>query len=259
MSWVRYDDGFYTHPKVIAVIHDDPGAIALHVLANTWTNKQKRVGFIPTAAPAILLADRKRATKWAALLEKYGLWDAVDGGWEIHDAADYRESAKRSTPGTPAEVSARRREAGSKGGKSTQQRKQTAKQGEQQTQANGAANKQLAGSPVVKASNEALTPDPVPTTSGEGSPNGGALIAEYIRGCNRRPPDNVVGQLAKHVGQLLDQNFEPAHIREGLKRFRAKGDLHPSTLPSIVNGIANPPLAAVPVAASRSDVDRKFG
>lgn len=256
MSWVRYDDGFYTHPKVLAIIHEDPGAIALHVLANTWTNKQKRVGFIPATVPAVLLADRKRASKWAALLEKHGLWDAADGGWEIHDASDYRESAKRSTPGTPAEVSAKRRIAGSKGGKTTQQRKQTGEQVVQQNQANGAANKQLAGSPVVKASNEALTPVPVPTTSGEAGPNGGLLIAEYIRGCNRRPPDSIVGQLAKHVGQLLEQGFDPAHIREGLTRFRAKGDVHPSTLPSFVNGVANAP---VPVAASRSDVDRKYG
>jgi hypothetical protein len=160
MSWVRYDDGFYSHPKVGAVIHDDPGALSLHVLANTWSCQQKRPGFVPTHQPAVLVGNKTRGAKWAALLERHGLWDRVDGGWEFHDHRDYRESSKRSTPGTPAELSAKRAAAGRKGGQAAQQAKQTVKQTPQQTEQVAQQATAIADSPVV-ASNEAT---PVPVT-----------------------------------------------------------------------------------------------
>jgi hypothetical protein len=76
-------------------------------------------------------------------------------------------------------------------------------------------------------------PEPEPAA------NSGVLVAEWIRACNRRPPDNVVGQVAKHVGALLEEGFDVEDIREALKRWKAK-NVHPSVLPSIVNEVVNP-------------------
>ncbi|MGW8703324.1 hypothetical protein ACWGOK_41540, partial [Streptomyces eurythermus] len=64
------------------------------------------------------------------------------------------------------------------------------------------------------------------------------LIAEYAAACTHRPPKNVLGHLAHEVRKLLDEGIDPAHIRAGLERHRAKG-LHPSTLPSLVHEAMN--------------------
>ncbi|MFE1198650.1 hypothetical protein ACFW6E_38885 [Streptomyces olivaceoviridis] len=64
------------------------------------------------------------------------------------------------------------------------------------------------------------------------------LIAEYAAACTHRPPKDVLGHLAREVRKLLDEGIDPAHIRAGLERHRAKG-LHPSTLPSLVHEVMN--------------------
>jgi len=161
MAWVRYDDGFSDNPKVTAVIADNPAALALHVLANTWSNKQRHPGFVPAHQPAILLCDRKLGVEWAQVLVRHGLWhergaecpscvdeyaDLPDGlrGFVFHNARDYRPAARdRVTPGTPAELSEKRREAGRKGGAKAAERRKSAgpvaNQANQANQANGAA------------------------------------------------------------------------------------------------------------------------
>ncbi|MFI1013055.1 hypothetical protein [Streptomyces sp. NPDC020965] len=67
------------------------------------------------------------------------------------------------------------------------------------------------------------------------------LVAEYVKGCHQRPPGNVIGQLGRNLKALLDEGFEPDHIRAAMDRLRAKA-LHPSVLPSLVNEVVNPPL-----------------
>ncbi|MFI1886030.1 hypothetical protein [Streptomyces jumonjinensis] len=67
------------------------------------------------------------------------------------------------------------------------------------------------------------------------------LVAEYVNGCQQRPPGNFVGQLGRNLKALLDEGFTPEHIRPALDRLRAKA-LHPSVLASLVNEVVNPPL-----------------
>ncbi|MCE3030810.1 hypothetical protein [Streptomyces sp. CMSTAAHL-2] len=64
------------------------------------------------------------------------------------------------------------------------------------------------------------------------------LIAEYAAACAHRPPKDVLGHLGQEVRKLLDEGIDPAHVRAGLERHRAKG-LHPSTLPSLVHEAMN--------------------
>ena len=44
MAWVRYDDRFHDHDKVATLRGSsaDVAALALHVLANTWTSARVR-------------------------------------------------------------------------------------------------------------------------------------------------------------------------------------------------------------------------
>lgn len=175
MAWVRYDDGFYSHPKVTAVIAEDPAALSLHVLGNTWTNAQKRPGFVPAHQPGILIADKTLGNEWAAMLTKHGLWHEVQDmcdecraefedlaggtGYVIHDAAKYRAPERdRTTPGTPAELSEKRRAAGRKGGNASAKKRASGPDPD-----SNSSNVLFAGvSKVSKLPLGGVSPEPVP-------------------------------------------------------------------------------------------------
>ncbi|MEV1011774.1 hypothetical protein [Streptomyces sp. NPDC049881] len=63
-------------------------------------------------------------------------------------------------------------------------------------------------------------------------------MAEYVAGCRRRPPEDVLGLLGRRVRSLLEEGFTPGDLRVALVRLREKG-LHPSVLPSLVNQVVN--------------------
>lgn len=184
MAWVRYDDQFHAHPKVTAVIAENPAALALHVLANTWTNGQKRTGFIPKHQPGVLVCDRSQGAEWAEVLVRHGLWhetgsdcsdcqeeyaDLPEGavGFVIHNAKEYRAPARdRLTPGTAADLSEKRREAGRRGGlasaaKRNRTNTSTSKQNEANRQASEAEQAKpettAAKRPAVAAASEGAT------------------------------------------------------------------------------------------------------
>lgn len=77
------------------------------------------------------------------------------------------------------------------------------------------------------------------------------LVAEYVRGCSRRPPEDFLGHLGRKINALLDERFEADQIRAALDKLRAKG-LNPSVLPSLVNEVVNatPQSAAALSSAS---------
>ncbi|AYN38723.1 hypothetical protein D9753_07075 [Streptomyces dangxiongensis] len=88
------------------------------------------------------------------------------------------------------------------------------------------------------------------------------LITEYAAACEHRPPSTVLGQLGQEAKKLLDEGIDPAHVRAGLDRHRAKG-LHPKTLPSLVHEVMNAG-ASTPTAAHRpwtnpTDVAAAYG
>lgn len=171
MAWVRYDDQFPINPKVTAVVVEDPGALSLHVLANTWSNTTKAPGYVPAHQPAILLCDRSLAEKWSDLLVRAGLWhvrgqecgdckveyaglsksQANSGGWVFHNAKTYQAPARdRTTPGTSADLSEKRRAAGRKGGHAS-----AVKRSGQASEASGVSK-------ISKCSSNSVSPDPDP-------------------------------------------------------------------------------------------------
>ncbi|MFG2963542.1 hypothetical protein ACGFZS_09660 [Streptomyces sp. NPDC048288] len=69
------------------------------------------------------------------------------------------------------------------------------------------------------------------------------IVAEWLERCAERPPSAVIGQMAKQIRVLLDEDrIHPDHIRRGIAHWMRKG-LHPATLPSVVNEVMNAPAA----------------
>lgn len=120
MAWVRIDDGWLNHHKVMTA-RANGGWAALGVWAGalTWVNQQRTDGFLPASWVAL----NNAAEEIAALVDA-GLLveDGARDGWQFHDYAEYQP--------TRAEIEAKskqRSDAGKRGGsKSQANRKQTA-------------------------------------------------------------------------------------------------------------------------------------
>jgi hypothetical protein len=74
------------------------------------------------------------------------------------------------------------------------------------------------------------------------------LLAEHVAACAAKPPRPVQGKVGEAIDALLDDpEIQPDEIREGLRRLRAKPNLGPGVLPSLVNEyrqeLADPSLA----------------
>ena len=113
MPWVRIDDRFAQHPKVVAA---GPLAMAMQVAALGYCNRELTDGFIPRAIARTLLdfqVEREDGRVWTmartcgmqgddvdagwviTCLVGAGMWEEVPGGYEIHDYHDYQPSREQ--------------------------------------------------------------------------------------------------------------------------------------------------------------------
>jgi hypothetical protein len=91
MPWLKVDDGFPSHEKVMA-LSEGPcrgDAIALWVFAGCWSSHALREGFVPNGVIRAYGFHLEAATE----LVRVGLWVAAEGGYRFHDWADYQPSA----------------------------------------------------------------------------------------------------------------------------------------------------------------------
>lgn len=110
MTWVRLDENFARHPKIVQA---GPLALAMHVAALCYCNQYLTDGFVPKAAVKTFLDLDGIATEFefgdseigegdrgnladpfrvVSQLVGAGLWDVSPGGWMIHDYLEYQPS-----------------------------------------------------------------------------------------------------------------------------------------------------------------------
>ncbi|MFD4257759.1 hypothetical protein ACFWR9_09005 [Streptomyces sp. NPDC058534] len=91
MPWVKLDDRFPSHRKV-ALLTDR--AFRLHVSALCWASENLTDGRIADRElPLVAKVRNVKAT--AQQLAEAGVWDRIEGGWEIHDYLDYNPSREQ--------------------------------------------------------------------------------------------------------------------------------------------------------------------
>ncbi len=185
MPWVRLDEEFPDHPKVVTA---GPLAGWLHVCALAYCNRHLTDGFVPRAQVARLvsfdgmlvdysgddgdarLAHEPTAIEMATALVSVGMWEERQGGYLIHDFLDYQPSR--------AEIEAQRkvkRDAGRAGGIRSgesrrsrseadvkQTRSRTGSTIEAEHEAEGQPNHEAKGQPKPKPDPD---PDPDPSSS----------------------------------------------------------------------------------------------
>lgn len=85
MVWLKVDDGFWAHPKVVAA---SKSAVDLWVRAGSWSAQNLTEGRVPDAMITRLGSTRR----WAEELVFVGLWEREDGAYLFHDWLDYNPS-----------------------------------------------------------------------------------------------------------------------------------------------------------------------
>jgi hypothetical protein len=178
MPWVKLDDGFGEHPKVLAA---GPLAGWLYVCGLCYANRQRTDGFL-TEAVIYRLADVDRPQDLAEELVSAGLWHRVSGGYRIHDYLDYQPSREQAE-----QISQVRADAGRKGGLATAEAK-SKHVAVNVLQAN-ASKSQARPLPV---------PDPEPDSGIKTQPAVGAAAPPPPRPDLRKPKDREKGWIEDH-------------------------------------------------------------
>lgn len=107
MGWVRLEDEFYDHAKFSQA---GPLGMALWIVGLAWCNRNLTDGFIPTSKARTLIdwtgvhwrawdgevmggCEDPEPIDVADHLVDCGLWEAREGGYQIHDYNDYQPKA----------------------------------------------------------------------------------------------------------------------------------------------------------------------
>lgn len=88
MGWIRLDQGFPEHPKVLAAGED---AAWLFVCMIAYSNRFETDGFV-TERALRSISKRRNPVSLCTILASVGLLEIVSGGYLIHDYLDYQPS-----------------------------------------------------------------------------------------------------------------------------------------------------------------------
>lgn len=170
MTWFKLDDGFHSHPKIIAVGNEAAG---LYARCGSYCAQHLTDGFIPEAVGFLY-----GGLETIDALCNESLWTRVSGGWLMHDYLVYNPSRKQ--------VQAERQ-------RGAERQKQWRERQSKDQQSNGVTNgvTNAVTPPLVTPFVTAARPDPLTTTTKEPPPLRGAPPRAAARGpqASRIPAD----------------------------------------------------------------------
>ena len=93
MTWIRLDDHFADHPKIVAA---GPIAAIVHIRALCYASRYLTDGWIPDGILSALFTGfddlRLKVDDVPEILVREGLWEKATGGYSIHDYLKYNPS-----------------------------------------------------------------------------------------------------------------------------------------------------------------------
>src|SRR5689334_9647610 len=93
MAWVKLDDGFTDHPKILALTDR---AFRLHVAAMCYSGRYLTDGYIDPGGLRRVLAVHQGRKRDVDALVQAGIWEPDgDGGYHIHDWLDWNRPAEK--------------------------------------------------------------------------------------------------------------------------------------------------------------------
>lgn len=191
MAWAKIDDQWFANRKVVPL---SLAARGLWTTVLAWTCAQ-RTPIVPGHMPGFLCGVQFIDTEVKELVDA-GLWHEVDGGWEIHDWAEYQDRS----------LSEKRAEAGRKGGlKSGEVRASEATE----TPSDEAKPKQT---DVASESNDEAGTRPGPTRPGPKDVPPAAPAQRKRSLSDQWAPNDSHSQRARESG--VDVEFEAGQFRD---------------------------------------------
>lgn len=85
MTWFKVDDGFWSHPKTLALSAE---AVALWTRSGSYCGKHLTDGYVAASILPMLQGSHEAAEE----LVSAGLWHPCEGGWEFHDWCAYQDT-----------------------------------------------------------------------------------------------------------------------------------------------------------------------
>ena len=92
MTWLKLDDGFAEHDKILPLTDK---AFRLHVVGMLACARNLTDGFVSDSRFISVAATARSTRKHATELEQVGLWQRVEAGWRVRDYLDYNPSAEK--------------------------------------------------------------------------------------------------------------------------------------------------------------------
>lgn len=230
MPWFNVDDGFAFHRKAVRAGN---AAIGLWTRAGSWCAQQLTDGFVPEDMVEVL-----GTANQARRLVAAGLWIAVDNGYQFHQFNEVGRNPSRESVLKKRDQDAekkrlmRERKAGKYGSSQVDKpRPKGTSEGVPEGVPEGVGSIPSPPLPITTSPNGDVGATSAPATAQ-------TILAEYLERCPKRPPKDVIGQVAKRVKAMLEEGIDPDDIRRGIAAWMEKA-LHPATLPSVVNEVMN--------------------
>lgn len=220
MGWVRIEDKFPENVKVSAL---SSAAKWFHVEALCYASRNLTDGFVPAH-----IAKRLGWSKYAKSLVAAGVWEVVEGGWQIHDYLDYNPSKQEIE-----QKAKQKAEAGRKGG---QQKASNALAG-----ASGSASDSLEAD--AKQNSSPIPSLPIEIDLAREWPEAPSLYGALANAGIQRTPE-------RWVESWLDRGRTADHIRDAIGRMREAGASNTRYLDAILERETTKPVRSKPVQGS---------
>lgn len=216
MVWVRLADDFVDHPKVVEA---GPLASWLYVCGLSYSNRYATDGFIPSGQVR-RLADVREPEALTRKLVEVRLWEPVQGGYRIHDYAEYQPSSaevkrdREATSKRQAEFRRRRYEA-----------RNAARNGHSNGVTNGVSNAQELPFPDAPVTRESQPPGPGPV------PDPSRPVPDPVN--SPQPPPQAEGARTPIAAQVSDLASVDAEMFAAA-RERLRSEMSPANWDQLV-------------------------
>lgn len=95
MTWIRFDDTFFTHPKTLDLLDTaGAGGVAFHLAALCWCSHRLTDGRVPDSALHLISSQSHTPTSVVDHLEASGYWERHEDGrsWQLVNYLEWQES-----------------------------------------------------------------------------------------------------------------------------------------------------------------------